>query len=228
MNVEEIARRAKLDVSKFSLAQLKMGLEVEREHDDGSDVDVVTGSKVGREVKLLKIVVAHLREKPDYYTRLKKVEECARANCLIVEALKRPKLDLPYTTATQQGRHFETGVPVEFRYVRNTEKAPDMGERFGQHLEPHGRYMVHNEDPGDVHPKWEAGLHRFENPLVIEHGTTTGESHGWKARLSKAFGGRTGKRLTNAIVKHGHDGIVTVGIFRGSPDVNEIVSLKKS
>jgi hypothetical protein len=46
-------------------------LNVEKEHDGkmGRDVDVV-----GSKADLLKIVIAHLREDPQYYTKLKNME----------------------------------------------------------------------------------------------------------------------------------------------------------
>lgn len=149
------------------------------------------------------------------------------ADVLILQKLletRRP-LDLEHVAAHAEGRHFETGRPVEFRYVRNTEKAPNFGSRFGQDIEPHGRYMVHNENPGDQPHGWETGTHRFENPLVIRWGTTTGEEHGWKRKLSNAFGGKKGKALSTALQRHGHDGIVTVDHHHGTPDVREIVAL---
>lgn len=49
----------------FDARQFKMGMEVEKEHKDVTH---------GDEVETAKIVLAHLREKPDYYTRLQKVE----------------------------------------------------------------------------------------------------------------------------------------------------------
>lgn len=49
----------------FDERQFKMGMEVEKEHKDVTH---------GDEVETAKIVLAHLREKPDYYTRLQKVE----------------------------------------------------------------------------------------------------------------------------------------------------------
>ena len=49
----------------YSLAQFKMGLKVEGEHKDITK---------GDPVKTAKIVLAHLKELPDYYTKLKKVE----------------------------------------------------------------------------------------------------------------------------------------------------------
>jgi len=66
-----------LDWQKYDLDQFRMGLEVEAEHDDDSDLDVVDSEK-----DLAKIVVAHLNELPDYYTRLKSVEEEAPANAV--------------------------------------------------------------------------------------------------------------------------------------------------
>jgi len=147
------------------------------------------------------------------------------ADAFIRQQLLEAAPDLQLTAARQAGRHFETGRPVEFRYVRNTERAPHMGSRFGQDIEPHGRYMVHNEDPGDVPRGWETGTHRFENPIVMRWGTTTGEPHGWKHRLSSAFGGKKGKALSAALRRRGHDGIVTVDEFQGQPDVREIVAL---
>jgi hypothetical protein len=62
----------KLDVNwdKVDIEQFRIGLGVESEHDDGSELDVV-----GSEKDLGKIVLAHLKELPDYYTKLKQVEE---------------------------------------------------------------------------------------------------------------------------------------------------------
>lgn len=137
--------------------------------------------------------------------------------------------DLPYTSVDSYGRRFETGVPVEFGYLRNTEKSPDMSERFQQHIEPAGRYITHNEDPGEQE-NWETGTANFEHPLVIKF-NATGEAlydeNSWKALLSKKFGNKTGESLSNAIVEAGYDGIVTVSMHGGKPlYVSEIVDLR--
>ena len=52
--------------------QLRMGIKVEKEHDGpmGKDVDVVSSKE-----DIVKIAVAHLREDPKYYTKLKEVED---------------------------------------------------------------------------------------------------------------------------------------------------------
>lgn len=58
------------ELDSFDQDQVKLGKKVEREHDNGNDVDVVRS-----EEDLIKIVLAHLREDPKYYTKLEKVEE---------------------------------------------------------------------------------------------------------------------------------------------------------
>lgn len=145
--------------------------------------------------------------------------------------------DLPHMSIDVYGRHFETGVPVEFRYVRNNESAPDFGSRYQQDIEPAGRYLTHNEDPGSEdylaemrRRGWEYGLAKFENPLVITFNTKKQinyDEHSWKAALSRKFGGFTGEALARAIVGQGYDGIVTVHANdKGEPlYVSEIVDL---
>jgi dTDP-4-dehydrorhamnose 3,5-epimerase-like enzyme len=68
-DIPRLAKNANLNISKFDKKQLVMGLNVEKEHDKDKDTDVVK-----KDSDILKIAVAHLREKPNYYTKLKKVE----------------------------------------------------------------------------------------------------------------------------------------------------------
>lgn len=67
----KLAQEQGIDLKGVDMKQLRMGYEVEKEHDGrmGKDTDVIRGK-----VSPLKIAVAHIREKPDYYTQLKKVE----------------------------------------------------------------------------------------------------------------------------------------------------------
>ena len=67
----DMAAKAKINLGDVPLDQLAAGIEVEREHDgkEGSDIDVVKS-----ELDLLKIAMAHLREDPKYYTKLKKAK----------------------------------------------------------------------------------------------------------------------------------------------------------
>lgn len=139
--------------------------------------------------------------------------------------------DLALTSVIEQGVRFETGLPVTFRYLRSTEKAPFMGSRFGQDIEPAGRYMLHNEEPGQVSPVWETGVVTFQKPLVLKlslddniYGPT-----GWKARLRDAYGA-TGVELSRRLLADGWDGIITVAEFvdaqgRAHMDTREIVDL---
>ncbi len=69
--LKQIANKARIDLKGIDLKQLKMGMSVEKEHDAEKDTDVVPGHDKGT---IMKIAVAHLRELPDYYTRLKKME----------------------------------------------------------------------------------------------------------------------------------------------------------
>lgn len=64
-----------VDWEKYDLEQFRMGLEVEMEHGLIDPVTNVTGDDL---LMTAKIALAHLKEIPDYYTRLKKMEEEAR------------------------------------------------------------------------------------------------------------------------------------------------------
>lgn len=137
--------------------------------------------------------------------------------------------DLPTTAVEYRGARFETGTPVEFDFVRNTEASPNMGERFQQHIEPAGRYIPQRETD-EQPPGWESGRVSFRNPLVLQFNTTPFngyDENSWKAALSRAYGGKRGKALSAAIAKDGHDGIVTVSMGPDGPfDTREIVDLR--
>lgn len=68
-SIEKVAKNSNLDISNFDKKELKMGFEDEKEHDggEGEDVDVVDSDE-----DVLKIVIAHLREDPKYYSKIKK------------------------------------------------------------------------------------------------------------------------------------------------------------
>lgn len=61
-----------MDWQKYSIEQFRMGLEVELEHGLINPVTNVTGDDL---TMTAKIALAHLNEIPDYYTRLKKMED---------------------------------------------------------------------------------------------------------------------------------------------------------
>lgn len=62
--------------NRFDVAQYKMGMEVELEH---GTVDPRTNVTNDDLLTTGKIALAHLNEFPDYYTRLKKMEQEADA-----------------------------------------------------------------------------------------------------------------------------------------------------
>ena len=62
--------------SPFDLEQLRMGMDVELEHGTHDPETNVTGDDA---VTTGKIALAHLREFPDYYTRLAEMEKEADA-----------------------------------------------------------------------------------------------------------------------------------------------------
>ena len=69
---QKIGEELGIDWSKFDVEQFRMGMDVELEHglinsqtNMTNDDPLMTG----------KIALAHLNELPDYYTRLKKMEE---------------------------------------------------------------------------------------------------------------------------------------------------------
>ena len=136
---------------------------------------------------------------------------------------------LKKTSVKEAGYTFESGKPVTFTFLRNTERAfkhPDP-TRYGQNLEPKGRYMVLDAQPEFTKrrelPNIEQGTITFENPLVIENVTTSSASEGWKSRLSQEYDGKTGTQLTKALIKNGFDGVITVD----GDHTSEIVALPR-
>ena len=111
---------------------------------------------------------------------------------------------------------------AELDYIRNTEKAPKMGNRFGQDIEPAGKYINLMEKGQSYIPEgWEVGKVKFNNPLIIDWGGGYGDKTNWKNVLSERYGRKTGKQLSQAIVNDGYDGIITLD--KGKP--SEVVQL---
>jgi hypothetical protein len=72
----EIGDRLHIDWSRFDVEQFRMGMDVELEHGQRDPETDVTGNDP---LITGKIALAHLKEFPDYYTRLKKMEQEAEA-----------------------------------------------------------------------------------------------------------------------------------------------------
>ncbi len=121
---------------------------------------------------------------------------------------------------------YQTGIPVTIDYFHRELKAPKMGSRFGQDVEPKGRYL--NERPRDYEPSdktWTVGTVTFKNPLVLDWGGGYGEPDNWKNALSRQYGGATGVRLSKAIIGDGHDGIITMDKY-GSSEIVDLTNFK--
>lgn len=73
----KIAKKLNIDFTKekFTIEQFKQGLNVELEHGTRSKKTNVTGDDP---ILTGKIALAHLNEIPDYYERLKKLEDDAK------------------------------------------------------------------------------------------------------------------------------------------------------
>jgi hypothetical protein len=138
-------------------------------------------------------------------------------------------LDVELAQADEYGAHFETGVPVTFKFLRNTEKSPYIGASYGQDIEPHGRYLLHNPDPARTPSRsWEKGTVTFKSPLVIPLAGDPGAiygSTGWKARLREATG-KTGAALSRYLARR-FDGIVTVASDGGTSEIVDLARFRK-
>ena len=68
-DVRRMAKKGGLDIFPFDKQELVDGINTEIEHKkSGKDVDVIKN----HEENILKITIAHLREDPNYYKKLRK------------------------------------------------------------------------------------------------------------------------------------------------------------
>jgi hypothetical protein len=136
--------------------------------------------------------------------------------------------------------HFETGRPVRFQFLHNTEKAPSAPrfgtDRYQQGIEPAGYYMLLEDQESVIRNAplskgWIRGLANFQSPLVIRWNTCDGgyDEYSWKSRLFHAFGAKKGRALSRAILKAGYDAVVTVdnAIMLLDATTKEIVDLSR-
>lgn len=131
-----IAKRAGLDISSFDAKELLMGMDVEKEHNGkmGADTDVVPGNDQGT---IMKIAIAHLREDPKYYTKLKKMEsESLRRVQELIESRKITTHDfnifiesLPKSNDERLARHTRSPKPYHDR--NPGKKVDDVTDREG-------------------------------------------------------------------------------------------------
>jgi len=91
--------------------------------------------------------------------------------------------------------------------LKNKEKAPNLGSRFGQDVEPTGYYAIKKEtDFFDGNPNYETVSVNYEKPLLIPVSEDSLVS--WKYDLFQKEKAK-GKFLTNKLLKQGYDIIIT-------------------
>ena len=73
---KKIGQQLGIDWSKFNIEQFRMGMDVELEHGARDPQTNITSDDA---LTTGKIALAHLKEYPDYYTRLDKLEKEAEA-----------------------------------------------------------------------------------------------------------------------------------------------------
>lgn len=112
---------------------------------------------------------------------------------------------------------------ITIPYRKNTEKAPKITtDDYAQSIEPKGDYVnYHDPEWGTNLPNYEYGNITFKKPLMVDY-ITTGHG-GWKTNLSKKYGNKTGKALSDAVKKDGYDSIIAVD--KEKKEVLEIVNL---
>ena len=69
---KDLGERVGIDFNEYNLEEFRMGLSVELEH---GSVDPETNVTNDDEIMTAKITWAHLKEIPDYYTRLLQMEK---------------------------------------------------------------------------------------------------------------------------------------------------------
>ena len=70
--LKNLADKNNIDISPYDENELLNGFKIEGEH---SDI-------IKEPIDQLKIAIVHLKELPDYYTRLKKIEEFVNKNII--------------------------------------------------------------------------------------------------------------------------------------------------
>lgn len=118
----------------------------------------------------------------------------------------------------------EENKPLRLSYLHIHQNTPKFSNNeYGQDIEPTGEYMTYNDHKYKLDiPNYEYGYITFNNPLVVEFINTN--ATGWKLTLSKMFKNKKKKALSNAIIKAGHDAIITID--KENQEIKEIVNLK--
>lgn len=118
--IRDAAEEAGIDISEFDMGQLVAGMRVELEHgtQDG-DTDVTADDPV----ETLKIVIAHMRELPNYYTLLDDMEEEGKAGAeKLVSSEAKTESRRPRTISEHRKQVHKESLRVQARSRRRLAK----------------------------------------------------------------------------------------------------------
>ena len=86
------------------------------------------------------------------------------------------------------------------------DSAPNLGDGYGQDVEPKGTYVLKKEHDVELGKPWVEGFAKINNPLIIPISDNTVLSY--KYDLAKKYKAK-GKGLTNKLMSLGYDAIIT-------------------
>ena len=95
---------------------------------------------------------------------------------------------------------------IKLTLIHNKEKAPYLGSRFGQDVEPSGYYAIEKPETFSGATMYETVEFISEKPLYVD--VTSDTLVSWKYDLSNKYKAKR-KRLTDKLLKNGYDAIIT-------------------
>lgn len=141
-------------------------------------------------------------------------------------ALRESYRSIDFNSPNKDGEVADNGsVTMEYLHITN-QGTQNLGNKFGQNLEPSGEYMTYHSPTASKidNPNYTYGSIHFKNPLIIEYKNSG--PNGWKKDLSEMFGNKTGRALSRAITQAGYDAVMTWEEWKGNREWSEIVNLQ--
>lgn len=150
MKLKQVANKIGIDISEYDINQIKMGLKVEKEHNKPDGLDVVNG-----EEDLLKITIAHLKEDPEYYSKLKQIEKEEREMLkkYISNIIKEEKLkESPYPSLEKENKKYYKLLHTVGKYIHKGEigSAANIYYRLGNDLIKKAKELEHDVDTLEI------------------------------------------------------------------------------
>lgn len=132
---------------------------------------------------------------------------------ILSKVMQKVNKEFHEAKVTSYGYTFETGVPVSFSYLHREGASSGYSgdrKRFQQDIEPAGKYVIFDEikDGEKIPEGYKAGKATLKNPLVLQCGDRY-DATSWKQNLFDVYK-KTGRDLTQKLIKDGFDGVITV------------------